>query len=85
LGILKVYGANNCEDTYEAVEKLKKMSVKFEFFDFCESSANLRAFLNMRDKEPIFDKVKEEGVIGIPCFVKPDGEITLDFDEALKR
>jgi glutaredoxin-related protein len=84
MGVLKVYGAANCVDTSDAVKKLKEMGIKFEFLDFCESSANLRAFMNIRDKEPIFDKVKEEGGVGMPCFVRPDGKITLELDEALK-
>lgn len=84
MGILKVYGSNNCEDTCEAVKKLKEMGTEFEFHDFCESSLNLKEFLNIRDKEPVFDKVKENGGIGMPCFVRPDGKITLDFNEAVK-
>lgn len=84
MGILKVYGANNCEDTFEAVEKLEKMGMKFEFCDFCESTLYLKEFLNIRDRNPVFDKVKENKGIGIPCFVKPDGKITLDFDEAVR-
>ena len=32
----------------------------------------------VRDTHPAFDAVKKHGGIGIPCFVKEDGTVTLD-------
>jgi glutaredoxin-related protein len=36
----------------------------------------------MRDNDPIFEKVRECGGIGIPLFVREDGAKTFDIDEA---
>ena len=43
---------------------------------------NLREFLEIRDKETIFEQVKEHHGIGIPLFVREDGAKTFDMDEA---
>ena len=48
-----------------------------------ENYAELKAFLQLSDHEPVFDAVKSEGKIGIPCFVKEDGTVTLSLEEAL--
>ncbi len=35
---------------------------------------NLKLFLNHRDNNPVFDKVKEAGNVGLPCLVIGNGE-----------
>ena len=45
------------------------------------TSANLRnmsAFTRLRDTDPVFDRCKRIGDVGIPAFVLEDGSITLD-------
>ena len=50
-------------------------------------TANMKAFLNLRDREPAFAPVRQgekgQSFIGIPAFVREDGKVTLDLDEAL--
>lgn len=55
-------------------EFLSKNEVQFEFVEITDSMANLKAFLKYRDNRPEFNKVKEEGRVGIPCIVVNDGE-----------
>lgn len=42
-------------------------------------------FLTLRDTNPIFDEVKENHWVGVPCFQFQDGSLSLDIDEVVKR
>jgi len=39
----------------------------------------LKEFLKLRDENPLFDEIKREGKIGIPCIVWDDGSIHFDW------
>lgn len=65
--MLKVYGLKICPDTVECCEALTRAGVEYEYLDFVEKTANLKAFLKLRDSSPLFDSVRQEGGIGIPC------------------
>ena len=73
--MLKVYGMKICPDTVECCEALTRAGVEYEFLDFAEKTANLKAFLKLRDSSPLFDSVRQEGGIGIPCIQREDGSI----------
>lgn len=79
--MLKVYGMKICPDTVECCEALTRAGVEYEFLDFAEKTANLKAFLKLRDSSPLFDPVRQEGGIGIPCIQREDGSITFDWEE----
>lgn len=79
--MLKVYGMNICPDTVECCEDLTKAGVEYEYLDFAEKTANLKAFLKLRDGSSLFDDARREGNIGIPCIQRDDGTITLDWQE----
>ena len=79
--MIKVYGMKICPDTVECCEALKKAGVEFEYLDFAEKTANLKAFLKLRDSSPLFNSVRQEGGIGIPCIQREDGSITFDWEE----
>lgn len=80
---MKVYGADICIDcrNYKAVQRSRGFAA--EYVDITESTLNLREFLKLRDEAPLFDAVKQHGGIGIPLFVREDGTMTLDINEAL--
>ena len=80
---MKVYGADICIDcrNYKAVQRSRGFVA--EYIDITENTANLREFLHLRDSSPVFAPVKEQGGIGIPLFVREDGEKTFDLNEAL--
>lgn len=80
---MKVYGAEICVDcrNYKAIQKSRGFEA--EYVDITENTANLRAFLEIRDTDPMFEAVKTRRGIGIPLFVREDGVKTLDIDEAL--
>ena len=80
---LVVYGMKACPDCVEALVELERRGIRYVYKEFSEATANLKEFLKYRDSSEIFDEVKAEGGIGIPCFVLPDGRVTLSFDEAV--
>ena len=47
-----------------------------------DDTKNLKEFLEIRDTNPVFDDVKARHSIGIPLFVREDGLMTLDINEA---
>jgi len=78
--MLKIYGSMLCKDCVECVDDLKKQGVEFEFLDFAEQLSKLKEFLKIRDENPLFDSVRANGSIGIPCILREDGSITLDWE-----
>ena len=81
--MLKVFGMKICPDTVECLEALTKAGIQFEYLDFADKTANLKAFLKLRDDSPLFDAVRQEGNIGIPCIQREDGSITLHWQEVM--
>ncbi len=82
---LIMYGTNACPDCVHAEEVLKDKNISYIYLDWTDSTANLKRFLKLRDHEPLFDEVKKEGKIGIPCFQLEDGTLTLDLDLVLAK
>ncbi len=79
--MLKIYGSMLCPDCVECREDLDRAGVEYEFLDFAKDLKNLKAFLKLRDENPLFDECRAEGKIGIPCIETEDGKITLSWDD----
>jgi glutaredoxin-related protein len=79
--MLKIYGSMQCPDCVACRNDLDRAGVEYEYLDFADDLRNLKAFLAIRDKEPVFAEVKENGSIGIPCILREDGSVTLDWSE----
>lgn len=79
---MKVYGADICIHcrNYKAIQKARGFEA--EYIDIIENTTVLKEFLKIRDTSPLFDEVKERNGIGIPLFVREDGTMTHDIDEA---
>ena len=79
---MKVYGTPICIDcrNYKALQQARGFAA--EYVDITESTANLKEFLALRDHDPVFAPVREHGGIGVPLFVREDGEKTFDLDTA---
>lgn len=78
--MLKVYGSMLCPDCVKCREDLDKARVEYAYLDFSEDLKNLKEFLKLREA-PMFDEIRREGKIGIPCIQREDGTITLDWEE----
>lgn len=81
--MLKVYGSMLCKDCVQCRQELDAAGVPYAYFDFSEDLMNLKEFLRIRDTEPLFAEAKQEGYIGIPCILREDGSLTLDWQEFL--
>lgn len=79
--MLKIYGSLQCPDCVQCREDLTRAGVEFEYLDFSESLRHLKEFLALRDTEAVFVPVRREGKIGIPCILREDGTVTLDWQE----
>lgn len=79
-----IYGAMICADCAELKEWFAAHPEKtgWTWVEITESTQNLKDFLAVRDKSPVFEEVRTEGYIGIPCFVMENGEVILDAQQA---
>lgn len=82
---LIVYGTNACPDCVEAIQKLDEKKADYVYLEFSNNMPNLKRFLKLRDTEAIFDAVKEQGKVGVPCFKLEDGTLTLNLEEVLDK
>ena len=74
--MVKVYVMESCPDCTE-VKAQYSNNPEYELIDIGQQALNLKEFLALRDHHPAFEKVRERGTIGIPCFVKEDGSIAI--------
>ena len=66
----------SCPDC-TAVKELYSNNPEYLLIDIGKQARNLKEFLTLRDHHPAFDKVRERGNIGIPCFVREDGSVAI--------
>ena len=78
--MLKIYGSMLCPDCVQCRADLDKAGVEYEYLDFSQDLRNLKEFLKLREL-PLFDDIRAGGSIGIPCILKEDGTVTLDWEE----
>lgn len=81
--MFNIYGSMLCKDCVECRTQFDAQGIPYEFHDFGEELTALKEFLALRDREEIFDTVREAGKIGIPCLVCEDGRVSLDWEEFL--
>ena len=79
--MLKIYGSMMCPDCVACRKDLDEAGIAYEYLDFAEDLRNLKAFLALRDQETVFEQVRAEGKIGIPCILREDGTVTLQWSE----
>jgi len=75
--MIKVYGMPSCP--YCAyIEQQIEGNPEFVYLDIGKDVHLLHEFLELRDHDPAFLPYKEVGDVGIPCFVREDGSITIE-------
>lgn len=79
--MVRIYGSKLCKDCVQCLEDLDKAGVAYEYLDFAENLLHLKTFLHIRETNPLFDEVRRNGAIGIPCILRQDGSVTLDWSE----
>ena len=83
--MLKIYGSMLCPDCVQCREDLDQAGVGYEYLDFSESLKHLKEFLVLRDNNAVFEDVRKDGRIGIPCLVDEDGNVSLSWDEYVSQ
>lgn len=84
--MIKVYVMESCPDCVEVKQRYSNDS-GFELVDIGKQARDLKEFLVLRDTHPAFEKVRERGNIGIPCFIKEDGTVIISlkkFDDSFE-
>lgn len=79
--MLKIYGSMLCKDCVQCRADLDAAGIAYEYHDFADSLLHLKEFLAIRDRDPLFVDVRKAGAIGIPCILREDGSIALDWAE----
>ena len=74
--MINMYVMHTCPDC-EYVERQVEGNPDFEVIDIGKHVRNLKQFLDLRDSNPAFDEAKAIGDVGIPCYVREDGSVTL--------
>ena len=74
---MRIYGTMQCPDCVACCKDLDARGSAYTFLEFSDDLKNLKEFLKIRDTSPIFEAVKREGKIGIPCVVYDDGSVCL--------
>lgn len=79
--MIKVFVMQTCPDC-AVIKEIAKDDLRFQLIDIGEQARNLKQFLALRDNDPAFERVRQRGTIGIPCFVLEDGTITFSLEKA---
>lgn len=78
-----VIGSHLCPDTLYALNQLAANKADIEFKNLSASLPDLKAYLAQRENNPLYEAVRKNGGIGIPCFVLENGTTTLDLNDVL--
>ena len=80
---MKVTGSHLCPDTLYALNRLSEAGAEIDFKNISASLSDLKAYLALRESSPVFEGPKARGSLGIPCFVREDGTVTLELEQVL--
>ena len=76
--MIKIYGMPTCPYCDYVYEQIKGLESEFEYINIGENIRNMSAFMRLRDTNPVFDRLKAIGDVGIPAFVFEDGSVSVD-------
>ncbi len=80
--MITIYGMPSCPDCAYVHDQIAERDEEFDYVDIGEHVRNLKEFIHLRDTEPVFDEVKKNGWLGIPCFVLEDGTVSVTPEDA---
>lgn len=78
-----VIGSHLCPDTLYALNRLSAAGAEVDFQDILSCHAALRTYLNLRDTNDLYAEIRGTQRLGVPCFQREDGSLTLDLNEIL--
>ena len=83
--MLKIYGSMQCPDCVACRKDLDAAGIAYEYLDFADNLLYLKEFLVIREENPLFDEIRKDGKIGIPCIVSEDGSVSLDWSSYVSQ
>ena len=81
--MVRMYGSPNCPNCVRAKEMFEEKGLPYEYVNISGTMAELKEFLKLRDTEALFAPVKEQGLVGIPCFRLENGLLTHNVQQAM--
>ncbi len=81
---ITVIGSHLCPDTLYALNQLTAAGVEASFQDILSCHAVLLTYLNIRETSELYADIRGTQRLGVPCFQREDGSLTLDLNEILK-
>lgn len=78
--MLQIYGTPLCKDCRDCLEVFDANQIPYTFLDITKDLPAMKTFLAIRDREALFDSVRQAGKIGIPCIIDEQGCVTLDWE-----
>lgn len=82
---ITVIGSHLCPDTLYALQQLSQAGAETEFKDILSCHADLKAYLALRETSELYSEIRGTERLGIPCFLKEDGSVTMDLHDILRR
>ena len=79
-----VIGSHLCPDTLYALNRLSEAGAEIDFRNLSVSLSDLKVYLALRQDSSVYADVRENGGIGIPCFLLEDGTVTRDLQAVLQ-
>jgi len=76
--MIKIYGMPTCPYCDFVHKQIEGRKDEFEYINIGENIRNMSMFTMLRDTNPVFDRMKKIGDVGIPAFVFEDGRVSLD-------
>lgn len=80
---ITVIGSHLCPDTLYALNQLTAAGVEAGFQDILSCHAALQTYLHIRETSGLYAEIRGTQRLGVPCFVREDGSMTLSLDEVL--
>ena len=74
-----IYGSMLCPDCVQCRKDLDASGTAYDYREITEDLRYMKEFLKIRDENTCFDSVKTEEKIGIPCIVREDGSVSLEW------
>lgn len=78
-----VIGSHLCPDTLYAHNCLTAAGVEASFQDILSCHAALQTYLHVRETSELYADIRGTQRLGVPCFVREDGTMTLELKDIL--
>ncbi len=80
---VRIIGSHLCPENLYALKQLTDAKFEVDFVDILTSLNALKTYLSVRESSPLYKDICGTDRLGIPCFVREDGSMTLDIHEIL--